>query len=103
MPEDRPDTTDASTDTSTDTADDGRTRLRPPNVGLEPLAKLGTHTPRRIYVPAADLPIAEGDRLRFAETDPQEMHPTHGAPLTTGRVTEIRDRGPDRLLFIERW
>jgi hypothetical protein len=97
MPEDRPETTDP------DTTDARRTRLRPPNVGLGPLAKLGTHTPRRIYVPAAELPIAEGDRLRFAETDPREMHPTHGAPLTTGRVTKIRERGPERILFIERW
>jgi hypothetical protein len=52
-------------DTTTDGEDWGpdRTRLRPPNIGREPLAKLGTHSPRRIYVPEAALPITDdGER-----------------------------------------
>lgn len=63
-------------------------------------AKIGTYTPKRIWIHTEDTPIEEGDRFRFVKTDPEEKHDDWGSERTAGVVEEIRSRGPQQLLFV---
>ncbi|ERJ07475.1 hypothetical protein HLRTI_000518 [Halorhabdus tiamatea SARL4B] len=63
-------------------------------------AKIGTYTPTSIWIHKDDLPVNEGDAIRFVTTDPAEKHPEWGSEQTAGRINEIRSRMDSQLLFI---
>lgn len=63
-------------------------------------AKIGTYTPKLIWINREDLPVEEGDAIRFVTENPADQHPEWGSERTAGRVNEIRDRGSEPLYFI---
>jgi hypothetical protein len=63
-------------------------------------AKIGTYTPKQIWIHKDDIPVEEGDRFRFVKTNPEEKHEDWGSERTAGVVDEIRQKGPRKLIFV---
>jgi hypothetical protein len=63
-------------------------------------AKIGTYTPTLIWINRDDLPVSEGDAIRYVTKNPADKHPEWGSERTAGRVNEIRDQAGEPLYFI---
>ena len=63
-------------------------------------AKIGTYTPKLIWVHENDTPLEEGDRFRFVKTNPADKHDEWGSDQKAGIVDEVRNERIESIYFI---